>query len=73
MDDYRLDREAAALETLRLALEAIDRTEEAREALAKHGTTYVDRFQSAALSVWRGLGGQFGTTRTTCPSSGPAA
>lgn len=42
--DYGLGDEPAALETLRLALEALDRCEQARTALAKHGTTYVDRF-----------------------------
>jgi hypothetical protein len=43
--DYRLDREAAALETLRLALEALDRTEQARAELARNGGPfYVDRF-----------------------------
>lgn len=42
--DYRLDREPHALETLRLALEALDRAEQAREALARHGTTFTDRF-----------------------------
>lgn len=44
--DYALDGEPHALETLRLACEALDRCEEARKALAQHGTTYVDRFGS---------------------------
>ncbi len=42
--EYGLDGEPHALETLRLACEALDRCEEARLALAAHGTTYTDRF-----------------------------
>ena len=42
--DYRLDDEAHALEVLRLACEAIDRCDEAREAIAKDGPFIEDRF-----------------------------
>ncbi len=44
--EYGLRDEPHALEVLRLACEALDRCEEARDALATHGTTYVDRFGS---------------------------
>jgi len=44
--DYGLSDEPHALEVLRLACEALDRCEEARTALALHGTTFVDRFGS---------------------------
>jgi len=43
VSDYDLS-EPHHLDVLRLALEAVDRAEEARAALAQHGTTYVDRF-----------------------------
>ena len=42
--DYRLGDEPAALRVLTLALEASDRAEQARLALAEHGLTYTDRF-----------------------------
>src|SRR3954454_19378763 len=42
--DYDLADDDAALQLLRLALEAVDRCEQARAALAEHGTTYDDRF-----------------------------
>jgi hypothetical protein len=44
--NYDLAGEPHALETLRLALEALDRCEQARAALATHGTVYFDRFGS---------------------------
>ncbi len=44
VSDYAL--EPHALEVLRLALEALDRAADARDALAQHGTTYNDRFGS---------------------------
>ncbi|MFH1419621.1 MAG: P27 family phage terminase small subunit [Planctomycetota bacterium] len=37
--------EAHHIRLLTLAAEAWDRGEQAREALAEHGTTYIDRFQ----------------------------
>jgi phage terminase small subunit len=40
----RYELEAEELETLRLALEALDRAAQARRALRRHGTTYEDRF-----------------------------
>lgn len=43
-DDFELWREPHALEVLRLACEALDRGDDARAAIAKHGTTYDDRF-----------------------------
>jgi terminase small subunit-like protein len=43
-EDYELTKEPHALEVLRLALEALDRCEEARRAIAQHGATYVDRY-----------------------------
>jgi hypothetical protein len=46
VDDYGLDAEPHALRVLTLACEALDRCEEARQALARHGTTYLDRFGS---------------------------
>jgi len=45
--DYGLDEEPHALETLRLACEALDTCAEARAALAQHGMTYVDRRSGA--------------------------
>ena len=42
--DYELDREPHALETLRLACEALDRCSEAREVLAAEGVIVRDRF-----------------------------
>jgi len=42
--DYELDREPHALETLRLACEALDRCAEAREVLASEGPYVRDRF-----------------------------
>ncbi len=44
--DYALDAEPHALEVLRLGLEALDRADEARQALAQHGVTFTDRFGS---------------------------
>jgi len=44
--EYGLASEPHALETLRLALEALDRCEQARIALATEGVVYVDRFGS---------------------------
>ena len=41
--DYGLS-EPHHLDLLRMALEAVDRCEQARDALAAHGSTYVDRF-----------------------------
>lgn len=37
------------LHLLKLACEALDRAEEARGALATHGTTYIDRFGAPRL------------------------
>ena len=42
--DYSLAEEAHSLKLLTLACEALDRCEEARAALAEHGTTYEDRW-----------------------------
>lgn len=42
--DYGLSGEAHALEVLRLACEALDRCEEARQAVAKQGAVILDRF-----------------------------
>ncbi len=42
--DYALGREPHALEVLRLALEALDRCEEARGVLARDGSYVPDRF-----------------------------
>ena len=42
LDDYQLEAHHCRL--LLLAAEAWDRCEQAREALAKHGTVYDDRF-----------------------------
>lgn len=44
VEDYGLDEEPHALEVLRLALEAVDRAEEARSLLAREGLTVTDRF-----------------------------
>lgn len=68
VEDYDLSGEAHALEVLRLALEALDRADQAREALARYGsTTYTNRFgeprprpevaieRDARLAVWRGF------------------
>jgi len=43
VSDYDLS-EPHHLDVLRLALEAVDRAEEARAALAQHGTVFTDRF-----------------------------
>lgn len=45
--DYELDREPHALETLRLACEALDRCAEARDVLAADGAILRDRFGQA--------------------------
>lgn len=42
--DFGLDGEPHALEVLRVGLEARDRCEQARSALAAHGPVYADRF-----------------------------
>jgi phage terminase small subunit len=42
--DYSLEDEAHSLKLLTLACEALDRCEDARAALAEHGTTYEDRW-----------------------------
>ena len=42
--DYGLDREPHALETLRLACEALDRCDQARDLVAEHGVMLSDRF-----------------------------
>jgi P27 family predicted phage terminase small subunit len=42
--DYDLANEVHALEVLRLALEALDRADEAREQVAAEGMTYTNRF-----------------------------
>lgn len=42
--DYGLGEEPHALRVLTLGCEALDRCEQARVALARHGTTYEDRF-----------------------------
>jgi phage terminase small subunit len=42
--DYRLDREPHALETLRLACEALDRCAQARDAIVQDGPFVVNRF-----------------------------
>lgn len=42
--DYELDREPHALEVLRLAVEALDRGEEARGVLVRDGAYIPDRF-----------------------------
>lgn len=42
--DYQLDREPAALETLRLACEALDRCAEARQVIEAEGALTADRF-----------------------------
>jgi phage terminase small subunit len=47
VDEYAL--EPHHLHLLRLACEALDRAEEARAALATHGTTYSDRFGAPRL------------------------
>ena len=44
VDDYALGDEVHALATLTLALEALDRCEQARVILAREGITYTDRF-----------------------------
>jgi len=43
VDDYGLTDEPHALEVLRLALEAVDRAEEARTTIAAQGAYYTDR------------------------------
>ena len=50
--DYGLEREPHALETLRLACEALDRCHEARQQLAEHGAVYEDRFGQPKASPW---------------------
>jgi phage terminase small subunit len=50
--DYALDREPAAIETLRLACEALDRAAEARRELAENGAVYIDRFNQPKTSPW---------------------
>jgi phage terminase small subunit len=42
--DYALDREPHALETLKLACEALDRCEQARQVLAAEGAFVSNRF-----------------------------
>ncbi|HEY5342709.1 MAG TPA: hypothetical protein VIJ66_03515 [Solirubrobacteraceae bacterium] len=43
-EDYDLDREPHAREVLRLALEALDRADEARAIVTVEGLTYQNRF-----------------------------
>lgn len=42
--DYALERESHMLEILRLGCEALDRAADARDAVARHGAVYLDRF-----------------------------
>ena len=53
----RLDQEPHALEVLRLALEALDRADEAREMVAAEGITFENRFgeirQHPAVAIER--------------------
>ena len=42
--DYDLDTEPHAREVLRLALEALDRADQARETVAREGAFYANRF-----------------------------
>ena len=44
--DYQLDREPHALETLRLACEALDRCKDARERVTTDGAIVTDRLRS---------------------------
>lgn len=44
VSDYTLEREPAALETLRLACEALDRCAEARQVIEVEGALMTDRF-----------------------------
>lgn len=46
VSDYGLASEPAALATLRLGLEALDRCEQARQVIDADGPTYTDRFGS---------------------------
>ena len=43
-DDYELAGEPHALELLRMALEQVDRAEEARQTVAREGAYFSDRF-----------------------------
>lgn len=45
--DYRLDREPHALEVLRMALESVDRYDQARQAINDEGLTVADRWGGA--------------------------
>lgn len=55
--DYRLADDGTALATLKLALEALDRAEEARQVVARDGAYVLDRFNQTkphpALAVER--------------------
>ena len=67
VDDYDLTGEPHALEVLRLALEALDRADEARQMVADEGITFRNRFgelrphpavaieRDARLAAWRGF------------------
>ena len=67
VDAYGLEDEGHAKETLRLALQALDRADEARRILDEEGLTYVNRFgeprahpmcaveKDARLAAWRGF------------------
>jgi phage terminase small subunit len=67
IDDYDLLNEPHALEVLRLALEALDRADEARAMVAQEGIVFRNRFgelrphpavaieRDARLAAWRGF------------------
>lgn len=51
-EEYSLAEEPAALAVLRLALEAVDRCEQARLAMAEDGPVIEDRFGQPKPSPW---------------------
>ena len=67
VDDFELESESHALETLRLALEAMDRADEAREMIARDGLVVRNRHdelrphpavaieRDSRLAAWRGF------------------